>query len=303
VLSRRRRSWIVWVAGVLAGAARAQPPVLRIVSGFAPGGASSIVARAAADALQERLGRNTIVDPRPGADGTIAALHVAAAPADGSTLLLGSSTALVAVPALRRPPPYDPFVALAPVCRLGRFQMALLVPAAVPARSAAELLQAIEQRPEGYVAAASNSTAELALRQWLGGRRVVLVPYKGDAPALLDLVGGRVQMMVATGAAAAPYLKDGRLRALATTARDGGLVLDVDAWLGLFAPAGTPLPQRESLAAAVGAGFDDAALRQRLAPQGFEVQPLGPAPFEAYFRLQYRQFAAAAQRHGMTLER
>jgi tripartite-type tricarboxylate transporter receptor subunit TctC len=181
--------------------------------------------------------------------------------------------------------------------------MALLVHAGVPARSSAELLRLVEREPGTLAAASSNSTAELALRQLLGTRRVVHVPYKGDAPALTDLVAGRVHMMVSTGANAAAFVDEGRLRSLATTAPGGELALDVDAWLGLFAPAGTPLERREALAHGASDGMADALVRQRLAAQGFEPEPLGPAAFESYFRDQHARFLAAARRIGMTMER
>lgn len=303
---RRRQCIVASLAASMgpwpAWAQPAQHP-LRIVTSFATGGASDAVARAVAEALRRVLDRPTLVDPRPGADGVLAANAVAAAAPDGATLLLGSSTALIAVPGLRKRPPYDPFTAFTPVCRLGRFQMALLVHAGVNAHSVAELLRLIDCEPGALAAASSNSTAELALRQLLATRRVVHVPYKGDALALTDLVAGRVQLMVATGANAAPFIADGRLRALATTAPGGGLALEVDAWLGLFAPAGTAVERREALARAVHDVMTGESTRQRLATQGFEPEPLGPAAFDAYFRTQYGRFLAAARRIGMTLER
>lgn len=301
-----RRDRRVLLATALAAAvqrvAAAEAGPMRIVVGFAPGGASDAVARAFARALEPLLARPVLVEPRPGADGAIAAQAVAAAPPDGATLLLGSSTALVAVPSLRTPPPYDPFAAFTPVCGLGRFSMALLVHASMPVRSVAELLRLVEHRPEAFSAAASNSTAELALTQLMGWRRVVVVSYRGDAPALLDLVAGRVQMMFATGAAADAYLAQGRLRRLATT-EPGGIELDVTPWLGLFGPAGLALPTRAALARALAATLSDAPLQQHLRTQRFLAEVLPPEAFDRYFRLQYARFAASARRAGLRLER
>lgn len=302
----RRRVLVLVTAGTLGACrvrAQAQAAPMRVVTGFAPGGASDTIARVVAEGLQRALERTVLVEPRPGADGTLAALAVAAARPDGATLLLGSSSALVAAPALRTPPPYDPFAAFAPVCGLGRFTLTLLVHAVVPARTPDELLQLAERRPGALAAASSNSTAELALRQLLGARRVVHVPYRGDVPALADLVAGHVQLMVATGSNAAPFLADGRVRALASTAPGGGLALDVTPWLGLFAPAGLATERRTALAQAVAAGLADASAQARLASQGFEPEVLAPPAFEAYFRVQYARFVAAARRHGLTLER
>ncbi len=300
-----RRAWLAAALAAAWPAARSQPPAppLKIVVGFAAGGAADEVTRAFATALQQRLRRAVVVEPRPGGDGVIAAQSVAAAAADGSTLLLGSSTALVAVPALRKPAPYDPFTAFAPVCGLGHFTMSLLVHAALPVRSAAELLRWIERRPGALAAASSNSTAELAMAQFVGWRQVLRVPYRGDAPALLDLVAGRVQMMVATGSASDSYVADGRLRRLGSTAPGDGLDLDVTPWLGLFGPAGLPMPQRVEIARAVAASVGDATLRERLARQRFEPAPLAPDAFERYFRTQYERLVAAARRAGLQLER
>ena len=284
-------------------AARGDLPPMRIVLGFAPGGASDMVARALASALERPLERRVLVEARPGADGVIAAQAVAGAAPDGATLLLGSSTSLVAVPALRVPAPYDPFTAFMPVAGLGQFSMSLLVNAALPARTVAELLRLIERRPGEINAAASNSTAELAVAQLAGWRRVLTVPYKGDAPALIDLVAGRVHFMFATGAASAPFVADGRLRRLGTTAPGGGLDVDVTPWMGLFGPAGLPRELVHQFAPAVQTALQDMLLQQQFATQGFQAHALGAEEFEAYFRLQYGRFVAAARRSGLKLER
>lgn len=276
---------------------------MRLVLGFAPGGASDAVARALASALEQPLDRRVLVEARPGADGVIAAQAVAAAAPDGATLLLGSNTSLVAVPALRIPAPYDPFAAFIPVAGLGQFSMSLLINATVPARTVAELLRLIERRPGDINAAASNSTAELAIAQLVGWRRVLTVPYKGDVPALTDLVAGRVHFMFATGAASAPFVTDGRLRRLGSTAPGGGLDVDVTPWMGLFGPAGLARERVRELSLAVHAALQDALLQKRFSEHGFQAHALSAAEFEAYFRLQYGRFIAAARRSGLRLER
>ncbi len=291
------------VIAMIAAPARAAAAPLRIVVGFAPGGASDAVARSFATAMQEPLGRPVFVEQRPGADGVVAAQAVASAAPDAATLLLGSNTALVAVPALRESAPYDPFTAFSPVSGLGWFSMQLLVHAALPVRSVAELLQLIERRPGQLAAASSNSTAELAMAQLVGRRRVLGVPYRGDAPALLDLVAGRVQLMFATGAAADPYVADGRLRRLGTTAAGGGLDVDVTPWLGLFGPAGLSLTSRAAIAQAVSTSLHDPVLRRSLATQRFEPHALPPEDFDDFFRRQYGRFVASARRSGLRLDR
>lgn len=299
----RRAFLALPLAGAALSPTRAQSTPMQIVVGFAPGGASDTVARALAQALQPRLARAVIVQNRPGADGVVAAQSVAAASADTPSLLLGSSTALVAVPVFRTPPPYDPFTAFTPVVGLGQFSMSLLVGSGLGVRSVAELLQLVERRPGEIVAASSNSTAELALAQLVGWRRVLHVPYKGDAPALLDLVAGRVHLMFATGSASHPHVADGRLRRLGSTSPGGGLQLDVSPWLGLFGPAGMTNASCRVVADGVQGAMQDSSLRRAFAAQGFEPEVRGTREFEGYFRVQYAQFVAAARRSGMRLER
>jgi tripartite-type tricarboxylate transporter receptor subunit TctC len=299
-----RRAFVaLTLAASATSPARAQTTPLQIVVGFAPGGASDAVARALAQSLQPRLARPVIVQNRPGGDGVVAAQSVASAAADAATLLLGSSTALVAVPVFRTPPPYDPFTAFTPVVGLGQFSMSLLVGASLRVRSVDELLRLLERRPGQIAAASSNSTAELALAQLVGWRRVLHVPYKGDAPALLDLIAGRVHFMFATGPASDPYVADGRLRRLGSTAAGGGLRLDVIPWLGLFGPAGLTRASCRVVAQGVQSSMQDPSLRQRLAAQAFEPQVRAPEDLEDYFRVQYARFVAAARRSGMRLER
>jgi tripartite-type tricarboxylate transporter receptor subunit TctC len=181
--------------------------------------------------------------------------------------------------------------------------MSLLVNDSVPARTVAELLRLIERHPGDFNAAFSNSTAELAVAQLVGRRQVLTVPYKGDVPALIDLVSGRVHFMFATGASSAPFVADGRLRRLGSTAPGGGLDVDVTPWMGLFGPAGLPKERIQEFTRAVKTALHDGVLQQRFVEQGFQVHALSAEELEAYFRLQYGRFVAAARRSGLKLER
>ena len=138
---------------------------LRLIVGFAPGGAADVMARIVAKGLGAQLGQLVNVDNRPGADGIIAAQELMRAAPDGYTLMMGTNTATVAVPALRPNPPYDPFKAFTPISSAGEFSMFLAVSPGLPSRNLAEFLDHVAANPGKYNSGSSNSAAELADRK------------------------------------------------------------------------------------------------------------------------------------------
>lgn len=310
----RRRLMAAIAAGVAAGPwaagpASAQPGAfparpIRIVVGFAPGGAADVMTRIIATGLGKQLGQQVIVDNRPGADGIIAAQAVQAAPPDGYTLLMGTNTAMVSVPALRPNPPYDPFKAFTPVSSAGEFSMFLAVQPTLPVKSVQELLDHVQAHPDKLNSASSNSASELAMVQLLGERKVVNVRYKGDVPAMTDLVGGQVHMIFTTGTTAPTFAKDGRIKVLLTllpqrsplmpevpTAAEAGLGrLTITPWAGFFGPAGMPPAVTDKLSAELRATLARPDVRDQLVQQGFSSYGMSPAEFGAFFRKQYDSF-------------
>jgi tripartite-type tricarboxylate transporter receptor subunit TctC len=303
------KKWIAAIfAAVVGTAAFAQAgypakPV-RLVVGFAPGGAADAIARVVAQGLGKQLGQQVVVDNKPGADGILAAQDVQRSAADGYTLLLGTNTALVAVPSLRPNPPYDPFKAFTPISSAGQFSMFLVVNKNLPVKNVKELLDHVAAHPGKLNSASSNSAAELAMVQLLGGRSVVNVRYKGDVPALTDLVGDNIHLIWTTGTSAPAFVKDGRARALLTlqpqrspllpdvpTAGEAGLgSLTIKPWAGFFGPAGMPSEIVARLSSELQQVLKRPDVREQLVAQGFDGYGMSPQEFTAFFKEQHEGF-------------
>jgi tripartite-type tricarboxylate transporter receptor subunit TctC len=292
---------------------------IRLVVGFTAGGAADVVARLIAGGLAAELGQQVIVDNKPGADGILSAQEVLKAPPDGHTLLLGTNTALVAVPALRANPPYDPFRQFTPLSSAGEFSMFLAVSPKVPSGSLEEFLDAVAANPGRFSSGSSNSAAELAMLQLLGTRNVKVVNarYKGDTQAFTDLVGGGIQMMFATGTLTPAFVREGKVKALLTllpqrspllpdvpTAAELRIAkkLTITPWAGFFGPAGLPADVGEKLSAALRVALARPDVRQQLVAQGFAGYGMTPAEFAAFFRRQYDGFVATVRENNVKFE-
>ena len=292
---------------------------VRIVVGFAPGGAADVITRILAHGLSQQLGQPVIVENKPGADGIIAADAVVKAAPDGHTLYFGSNTALVAVPILRpSTTSYDPFKDFTPISTLGRFTMFLVVSPGVPASTVRELIEYIRARPGKLNYASSNSAAQLAAVQFLSPAKLemVHVRYKGDAPALTDLTAGRIQMIFSTGTAVPGFVKEGKLRALATlretrspllpevpTVAEAGLQqLTIAPWAALFGPGKMPPPIVERIRLGLQKTVESKAVREQLEQQGFEPSLSSPEGLAAFHKAQYETFRRAVQEEGIKLE-
>ena len=290
-LERRRRLKGLTAALLLwAGACHAFPdkPV-RFVVGFTPGGPSDILARAVGQKLAERWKQQVVVENRPGAGGNIAAAEVAKSPADGHTLLLGNNSILATNAALYRSLPYDPVRDFAPVALVAVQPNILVVHPNVPARSVSDLVGYLKSHPGtvNYASSGAGAAAHLAgeLFKTMAGVDMVHVPYKGAQPALTDLLAGQVQLMFATSASVIPYMKAGRLRALAvTTARRSPSVPDLPTvweaglpgfeattWHGVVVPAAVSASLVQALNQDINAVLKEKDLSERLAALGAEV--------------------------------
>lgn len=309
------RQWVLGLAALAAlcvcpahaqhtsAAAFPSQPV-RMVVGFAPGGAADVMARIIAQQLGRQLGQQVVVENKPGAEGILSAQEVQRAAPDGHTILMGTNTAMVAVPSLRPNPPYDPFKAFTPISSAGQFSMFLVVNKNLPVKSVKELLDHVSAHPGKYNSASSNSAAELAMLQLLDGRKVVNARYKGDVAALTDLVGDNIHMIWTTGTSAPAFVKDGRARALLTlqpqrspllpqvpTAAEAGLgALTIKPWAGFFGPAGMPAEVVNRLSAELRTALEKPEVREQLVQQGFEAYGMTPQQFGAFFRQQYDGF-------------
>ena len=251
---------ITLAAAALCGSAQAQgypsKPVTIVVP-FAPGGATDIMARQLAERLHKRLGQPVIVENKAGAGTMIASEYVAKAAPDGHTVLLAASSLGIA-PSLYSKVNYDPVKDFTPISLVASVVHVLEVHPSVPAKNVAELIAWIKANPGkvnyGSVGAGTSTHLESELFNTMAGVKMTHVPYKGSAPALMDLVGGNLQVMFDAWASSGPFIKDGKTRLLAvTTAQRSKILPDVPTvaesglpgyeampWLGFVAPAGTP---------------------------------------------------------------
>lgn len=247
-------------AAAVCGVAHAQgypsKPVTVVVP-FSPGGATDIMARTLAERLNKRLGQPVIVENKPGAGTMIASEHVARAQPDGHTVLLAASSLGIA-PALYAKVNYDPVKDFTPISLVASVVHVLQVHPSIPVKNVAELIAWVKANPGkanyGSVGAGTSTHLESELFNTMAGVKMTHVPYKGSAPALMDLVGGNLQVMFDAWASSGPFVKDGKTRLLAvTTAQRSKLLPDVPTvaesglpgyeampWLGFVAPAGTP---------------------------------------------------------------
>jgi len=273
---------------------------VRFVVGFTPGGPSDILARALGAKLSEILGQPVIVENRPGAGGNLAAEVVAKSAPDGNTWLLGNNSILATNAALYSRLGYDPIKDFAPVALVGIQPNMLVVHPSVPAHTVAELIAFAKQHPGklNYASTGAGVASHLSaeLFKAMAGVDMVHIPYKGAQPALTDVIAGQCQVMFATSASAIPYVKAGRLRALAvTTAQRSPSLPDLPTvseagvpgfesttWHGVVVPAQTPAAQIERLNRAINGALADKALIDRLAGLGIEIAGGASQEFAAY---------------------
>lgn len=316
------RMFATGAAALALPALHAQPAFpsrpLRLVVGFAPGGAADVVTRIIAKGLGAQLGQQVVVDNKAGAEGIIAAQEVMRAAPDGYTFLLGTNTAMVAVPSLRPNPPYDPFKAFTPLGMAGEFSMFLAVSPTLPSRNLSEFLDHVAANPGKYNSGSSNSASELAMLQLLGTRntKVVNVRYKGDAQAMTDLVSGQIHMMFSTGTLTPTFVRDGRIKSLVTllpkrspllpdvpTGAELGLgKLTITPWAGFFGPAGLPADVADKLSTELRNTLARPEVRDQLVAQGFSGYGMTATEFTAFFRRQYDGFVSTVREHNVKFE-
>jgi tripartite-type tricarboxylate transporter receptor subunit TctC len=293
---------------------------IRIVLGFSAGGGTDAIARALARQLAKDLGANVLIDNKPGANGNIAADEVSRAPADGYTLLYNTS-AIASSPALyRKRLSYDVTTQLAPVALTASLPIVLVVPTSSPFKSVQELVAYAKAHPGklNYASAGNGNVTHLSslLFEEAVGIKGTHVPYKGEAPAIVDLMAGMVDYYFATSAGAIPAVRSGRLKALAVATREpletlpGVPTLDATvaknlelaAWSGLMAPAGTPASVIARLNTSVNKALADPQLREFFANQGAQATPSSPEQYANFLRKEIDALAKVIKTSGLTLD-
>jgi tripartite-type tricarboxylate transporter receptor subunit TctC len=293
---------------------------VRLIVPFPPGGGNDIVARAVAQELGKSLGQQLVVDNRAGAGGAIGAELAARSPADGYTLFLGGVGSHVVNPSLHAKLSYDPIRDFAPVTLIASAPSVLVVNPSLQATSIAEFTALAKANPGklNYASNGNGSSAQLAavLYESMAGVRMVHVPYKGVAPALVDLMSGEVQLMFGTLVAILPHIKAGRLRALAVTGRNRSAPLpevptlaesglpgyEAGSWYGILAPAGTPGAIVARLNAEINAAIRQPEVRERLAAEGAEVLGGTPGDFASHIKAELSRMGRLMREAGVRME-
>jgi tripartite-type tricarboxylate transporter receptor subunit TctC len=317
---------VVLATITLAGTAFAQSATnypnkpIKIMIGFPAGGPLDAHTRLLADRLGQLLGQPIIVDYKAGAGGTVGADFVAKSDADGYTLLMANTGTMVINPAIYPKNPYQTLRDFAPVVRTAMQPLAVVVNPSVPAQTLAQFLELVKKNPGKYnYGSAGNGGISHLVPEMLKaatGSFIVHIPYRGSAPAFTDLLAGQVQMMAESVPQASQYVKQGKLRALAVTSRERSVALpdtptlaeagvkgfDVVGFYGVLAPAGTPKPVLDKLAAAFRATMETPDIRSRMVAQGADPAYLGPDEFRAYLAAEMPKWAKAVKDSGAKLD-
>jgi len=280
---------------------------IRLLVGYPPGGPADVTARLVAPHLTEALGQQIVIDNRSGAGGTVAAQTLARAEPDGYTIGIVANGEMAISPNLRKLA-YDPLKDFAPVSRIGVNQLALVVHPSVAAKSVGDLVALAKAKPGAvnFASAGTGSTAHLAgeLFKSLAAIDIVHVPYKGAGPALTDLIGGQVQMLITGYPGALPHIKAGRLRALGATgakrmiaAPDLPAIGETVKGYDVTSSYGLLLPVRASRALVARLHRETAAIvrkrdvQEKLIALGFEPEGNTPAEFAAQLKVELDKWA------------
>lgn len=286
-------------AGALAEDAYPSRP-LKLIAPIAPGGLTDALARVLATALGERLGQPVVVDNRAGAGGIIGMTAAAKSAADGYTLVIVYQGIASVNPVLRKDLSYDTLRDFAPIGLSGGFPLALVTKADLPVKSVRELIELARSKPGrlSYASAGTATSSQLAMELFKSrtGVDLVHVPYRGEAPALNDLLAGQVDVEFTSLASVLPHLGSPRLRVLAVTtversklapdiptvAESGVPGFQATGWYGLMAPAGTPEAIVERLNRELVAVLGDAGMRARLQAMGLEAFSSSPEAMRSF---------------------
>jgi tripartite-type tricarboxylate transporter receptor subunit TctC len=284
--------------------------------GGATGGGVDITARILATKLSALLKQQFIVENRAGASGNIASELVAKAAPDGYTILMGTIAPLAINPSLYRTLPFDPSRDFAPISRAADSTNVLVVHPALPARSVRELIALARAKPGELLfgSAQTGSAGHLAgeLFNSMAHVKLVHVPYKGGAPAMIDLMSGQLQLMFATAITSIPQMKSGKIKALAVTTskrsqiapqlptmNEAGLAgFEVNNWYGLVAPAQTASDVVRVLNTATVAALNQSDVREAMLQLGLDPAPSSPEEFGVYIKAEIKKWGRVVQSSG-----
>jgi tripartite-type tricarboxylate transporter receptor subunit TctC len=306
-------------AGAFAQAWPSKP--VHLIVPYAPGGPVDLSARLLAAKLQDALGQPVVVENKPGAGGNIGADFVAKSAPDGYTLVMGAIATHAINPALYPKFPYDPVRDFSHVALIVQVPNVLVVNNDVPARNISEFIALLKANPGkfDFASGSTGSTGHLAgeLFKQMTGTYMVHIPYKGSSPAVLDLLAGRVQLMFDNLASALPNIKAGKVRALGVTTshrsaflnevptlHESGLKgFDLTTWWGVMAPAQTPQPVVDRLAAEIAKAIDTPDLRERFDAMGSQRPTVRtPQEFTSFVEKELKIYSGLVKRSGARID-
>lgn len=291
---------------------------IRIVLQFSPGGATDVVARILAQHLTTSLGQTVIVENKPGADGQIAAEFVMRSEPDGHTFFMASNTPMMQVPLLKKNPPYDPLTSFTPVALIGRYIFVMVANPKQPFKTYAELAAYAKANPGKLNFGSHSGVTQLMFSRMTKqhGLQMNLIPYKGEAPNVSDLLGGHVQFNLVSTISTLQHINDGKLNPIAvmldkrlsllpntpTFAEAGLPALGAESWAALFGPAKLPPDIATRMSEAVRAAIADPASRARIERQGFHLAGSTPAELNTFVASQLKDWKQAFDDVGLKPE-
>jgi tripartite-type tricarboxylate transporter receptor subunit TctC len=275
---------------------------ITLIQPFGPGSATDTITRVVAQHLSGALQQSVVVEGRPGANGTLAATYVARSAPDGYTLFMGTNSPHSAAPFLMKNLSYDPVKDFTAVSRVGSYTLMLVIHPSIPAKSVRELIEHAKANPGKLSYASGNTSGVVAgatLARW-AELDLLHVPYKSSAPALTDVLGGRVSMMFTDLVTGLPHVKSNALRALAVTRLQRSALIpelptldeagvkgfDMDSWAGIFVPADTPAKIVTLLNTELRKAIDNAEVKSKLGTAGFEAFSSSPQELGDFVQVQ-----------------
>ncbi len=291
---------------------------VRIVIHFPAGGSTDLVARVLAQALSESMGQPFVVENRTGADGAIAAAAVMQSPPDGHTLFIATNTAIAQVPYMKKNPPYDPLKDFTPVSLVGRYTFLLVVTPSLGANNFNEFIAYAKKNPGKINFSTYSGASQLAYQQIVNTAKVDMlrVPYKGEAPSVVDLLGGQIHAVFATPTSSLPHIRDGKLKALAvtlpqrwpllpevpTTVEAGMPPINVEFFAAMYGPAGMSPQIAARVSKELNAIIARPAIREQIDKQGFALAGSTPEELRAFTRRQLGAWAQGFKEAGINPE-
>jgi tripartite-type tricarboxylate transporter receptor subunit TctC len=306
-------SSVAWAAEYPAGP-------IRMVVGFPPGGGTDGAARIIAEKLPQQLGQAVVVENHAGAGGTIGANQVARATPDGYTVFFGSGAELMIAPITRKAVPYKLLKDFTPIGEVGSVKFVLVVPASSPVNDVKALVAQGKKHPGemNFASFGVGSTNHMIGEMFLSsaGIQATHVPYQGSSPQITALLSGEVDFTFETAAVALPLIKSGKVKVLATSSSQrlkelpdvptlqelGFTELVADGWIGLFAPANTPVPIVQHLNQALTSVLASPEVTEKLSTRGIVVQPVTPDQYRRKLELEMKRWQRVAEAADVSLE-